>query len=182
MSRRLYSIAAPILFRTVAIHALNEKDLSDIDTDSLVAFSSPHVHHIKEVMITAKFHRVLRHRCHDSDFDESDNIDEFEYTESESCFDDEKIASEDGRKSNDGHGSELGGNKGVRWTAHEQFLDALESKLMPFFDLLPDGRLEKFRLLTSYISAILLKLFANGIVQLEYWDLFARSCCRLPLS
>ena len=90
-----HTIAAPLLFRTVTIHALDEEDLSNINTASLVAFGSPYLLYTKEVIITAKFHQVLRHRCHDYDSDELDDLDRLEDTENNSYFDDEESISQD---------------------------------------------------------------------------------------
>ncbi|KAJ5178850.1 hypothetical protein N7492_002060 [Penicillium capsulatum] len=96
VSKSFHSIAAPILFRTVTIHALDEEDLSNVNAASLVAFGSPYLLYTKDVIITAKFHRVLRHRCHDYDSNESDDFDELEDTENNGYFDDEEGITKDG--------------------------------------------------------------------------------------
>jgi hypothetical protein len=84
VSKALHLAATPLIYRSLALLARNEANISDLAIDCLLEPSCRYLKHTREIILTAEFHELLLHRCHDHDSSDDDTDDD----DSESSNDD----------------------------------------------------------------------------------------------
>lgn len=84
VSKALHLAATPRLYRSLALLTRNEANISDLAIDCLLEPSCRYLTHTREIILTAEFHELLLHRCHDHDSSDDDTDDD----DSESSNDD----------------------------------------------------------------------------------------------
>jgi hypothetical protein len=84
VSKALHLAATPWLYRSLALLARNEANISDLTINCLLEPSYRHLKHTREIILIAEFHKLLLHRYHDYDSSDDDTND----NDSESLNDD----------------------------------------------------------------------------------------------
>jgi hypothetical protein len=79
VSKALHLAATPLIYRSLALLARNEANISDLAINSLLEHSCLYLKHTREIILIAEFRELLLYRCHDynSSDDDTDN-DDFE--------------------------------------------------------------------------------------------------------
>ena len=175
VSKALRLAATPRLYRSLALLTRNEANLSDLAIDCFLGPSCRYLKHTREVILTAKFHEVLLHRCHDHDSSDDDSDSSSSGNDTDSPGNSPETVNEERIGRDDHHEdpqylpdalshitewseyhSDVSGSPGSfegnydeviskDLTPHGQFMEDLESRIQPLLDLLPEGKLERFR-------------------------------------
>jgi len=113
----------------------------ELKVDSFLNRNASYLKYVKDIQFAAHFHRRLRTRCPNDD-DEDDDDNEMDDESAEVAYE-----------------NETGSNLATpSRSVHDEFLKALESRLIPLINLITDGSLQKFRVVMPLASNLILLL------------------------
>lgn len=96
VSKALHLAAIPRLYRSLALLARDEANISDLTIGSLLGPSRQRLKHTREIILIADFHKLLRHRCYDHDSSSDDETDTDNWSSSSNESDTDHLPRESG--------------------------------------------------------------------------------------